>query len=390
MNSDSTTKTTSYPVPSNESDRVKRLHQLNILDTEHEQSFDRLTELASSFFDVPIALISLLDEERLWFKSATGVDKRQSKREYAFCNYVLVDDEVVIITDATEDKRVDDNPLVTGESNIRSYAGAPLRTEDGFVIGTFCVMDRQPRQFSEREIQVLQLLASETMDQIRLRERNQVLEDTQAELEQALDGWETLIHETHHRVKNNFTVIDSFLSMKIRETNNEDTIESLKDIQRKIQSMMELHRELSQTDGTTTVQSEQYLHKLAMNMLENLSDNPPRLNPEFRLENHEISGKIATKFGLILNELLANVHEHAYPDRDVGTVTVELTVEDETATLSISDEGVGFSEDPLNSTNPTQGLGLVKTLAEKQLEGTFEIEDDAGVTVEVCVPHRGM
>ncbi len=143
-----------------EQSRVEALHQLRILDTPPEERFDRLTRLARKLFNVPIALVSLVDSERQWFKSNLGLPVRQTPREISFCGHAISQREVYVVSDAASDPRFSENPLVTGEPYIRFYAGHALRLTNGLAMGTLCIIDKKPRSFPDDELQALKDLAT--------------------------------------------------------------------------------------------------------------------------------------------------------------------------------------------------------------------------------------
>ena len=158
-----------FPVPEHEEKRLEALRRYEILDTPPEEVFDRFTRLASAALDMPIALISLVDKGRQWFKAKQGTTAEQTPRDIAFCAHAICGQNVMIIPDATQDPRFADNPMVTGDPHIRFYAGAPLRTHDGYNIGVLCVKDRQPRELSPADRMVLVDLAAMVVDEIELR-----------------------------------------------------------------------------------------------------------------------------------------------------------------------------------------------------------------------------
>lgn len=135
--------------PANEAERLASLESLHILDTPAEERFDRITRLTKSLFDVPIALISLVDANRQWFKSKQGLTACETSREVSFCGHAILQEDTLWIEDARADERFCGNPLVTGEPRIRFYAGSQLHAPDGRRIGTLCIIDREPRAFSE-------------------------------------------------------------------------------------------------------------------------------------------------------------------------------------------------------------------------------------------------
>src|SRR5690242_11997132 len=130
--------------PKDEEQRLETLRALNILDTVPEERYDRLTRLAKRLFDVPIALVSIIDEDRQWFKSSMGVDAKETSREISFCGHAILGDEILEVPDATKDERFNDNPLVIENPNIRFYAGCPLAVANGSKIGTLCLIDDHP------------------------------------------------------------------------------------------------------------------------------------------------------------------------------------------------------------------------------------------------------
>jgi diguanylate cyclase (GGDEF)-like protein len=141
--------------PQNESIRIDTLRSLNILDTPSEERFDRLTRLAKRLFAVPIALVSLIDVNRQWFKSCIGLEVKETARNISFCGHAILGNDILMIPDATLDERFYDNPLVTDEPRIRFYAGVPLVVANGSKIGTLCLIDRQPRTLTNEEQELL-------------------------------------------------------------------------------------------------------------------------------------------------------------------------------------------------------------------------------------------
>jgi len=158
-----------YPIPEHEEERLAALEHYRVLDTPHDESFDRITRLASRILETPIALMTLVDSSRQWFKSRVGIDMDETAREHAFCAHAICGHEVMQVPDALEDPRFRDNPLVTGGPEIRFYAGAPLTTRDGLNLGALCVIDRVPRTITEEQAAILEDLAQLAMDEIELR-----------------------------------------------------------------------------------------------------------------------------------------------------------------------------------------------------------------------------
>ena len=164
-------------LPDNEAERLEALRSLEILDTPPEESFDELTALASSICQAPIAIISLVDGERQWFKSKVGVEASETPKEISVCAHAIQQQDLFIVPDMREDARFRENPLVVGEPHIRFYAGAPLVNEDGFALGTLCVVDREPRELDEEQKAALQSLSRLALRQMELRKNLQMLKE---------------------------------------------------------------------------------------------------------------------------------------------------------------------------------------------------------------------
>ena len=164
--------------PDNEAERLAHLQALNMLDSAIEERFERITRLVCNILDVPISAISLVDDDRQWFKSVQGLNVSETPRSIAFCSHTILGDEALVVPDALADHRFADNPLVTENPNIRFYAGCPLIIEDGIRIGTLCAIDNKPREISEDQLVVLKDLAQmvrSEMSAITLSDVNQRL-----------------------------------------------------------------------------------------------------------------------------------------------------------------------------------------------------------------------
>ena len=157
------------PLPPDEAQRLAALHQYDILDTTPEEGFDDLTRLAAHICGTPIALVSLVDANRQWFKSTLGLAELETSRDSAFCAHGILHEDVFIVPDALEDERFADNPMVTGDPHVRFYAGAPLTTPDGYTIGMLCVKDHVPRHLDPEQVEALRALGRQAIAQLELR-----------------------------------------------------------------------------------------------------------------------------------------------------------------------------------------------------------------------------
>jgi sigma-B regulation protein RsbU (phosphoserine phosphatase) len=156
-------------LPEDEAERLAAVRRYDVLDTPHDGAFDRVTALAARHFGVPISIVSIVDSDRIWFKSHHGVDVREIGRDPGLCASAILHDEPWIVEDARSDPRTLANPLVAGEFGLRFYAGAPLTTQDGHNLGTLCVIDKEPRELSDEEAATLRDMAAIVMDELELR-----------------------------------------------------------------------------------------------------------------------------------------------------------------------------------------------------------------------------
>lgn len=184
-------------VPENEKKRLEALTELEILDTLKEQAYDDLTHLAALICDVPISLVSLVDEDRQWFKSQQGLNTVETHRNFAFCSHAILEDEILYIPDSEKDERFHDNPLVTNPPHVKFYAGIPLTIHGNKKVGTLCVIDNKPRTLTERQLAALKCLARQVESQLELRLmiiRSKILESQQA------NHLEELAHQLERKV----------------------------------------------------------------------------------------------------------------------------------------------------------------------------------------------
>ncbi|WP_216922950.1 GAF domain-containing protein [Synechococcus sp. CCAP 1479/9] len=172
-----------------EAARLEALNDYRILDTESEQSYDDITFLAAQLCDAPIALISLVDADRQWFKSKVGLAVNETSRDVSFCAHAILGEETLVVKDARQDERFRNNPLVCSEPNIVFYLGVPLCTPSGAKIGTLCVIDQQPRELSKLQIRSLEALAHQVVLQLELKR----ISDQLAGALQRINVMETLI-----------------------------------------------------------------------------------------------------------------------------------------------------------------------------------------------------
>jgi GAF domain-containing protein len=164
------------PSPKNETERLRVLQHYGIMDSLPEDSFNDIVYLASEICEVPVCLISFIDETRQWFKAKKGLETCETSRDLAFCAHTILNDEILVVPDATKDARFYNNPLVLGEPYVRFYAGAPLISPSRHKLGTLCIIDHQPRQLSTVQLNSIKILAKQVVKLLELRSRNQLLQ----------------------------------------------------------------------------------------------------------------------------------------------------------------------------------------------------------------------
>lgn len=202
--------TRAYPIPDGESDRLTALRLTGLLDSEAEEAYDDLARLAAGICDTPIALISLVDEDRQWFKARVGIDATETPRDVSFCAHAICQPgEVMVVPDATADDRFRENSLVTGEPGIRFYAGVPLSDHSGQSLGTLCVIDRQPREFTPMQSQALVALSRQFSLLLEMRHTNNRLQAEIAHRKQIEKRLQIRAESFHDLVENAVDLIQS-------------------------------------------------------------------------------------------------------------------------------------------------------------------------------------
>ncbi len=197
-----------------EAERLAELHEYDILDSVSEEAFDAITYLASQICDAPIALISIVDKDRQWFKSRVGLEVAETHRDLAFCAHAIHDPlAMMVVPDATADDRFADNPLVTDDPSIRFYAGAPLRTRTGNALGTLCVIDRKPRSLTPEQERSLRALSLQVMALLDLRRTVNELEEKRRALEEATRQRDSLMAMVSHEIRMPLSVVIGYVEL---------------------------------------------------------------------------------------------------------------------------------------------------------------------------------
>jgi two-component sensor histidine kinase len=329
-----------------EQERLQELRSYSILDTEREQEFDELVEIASEICEVPVSVVNFIDEGRQWFKAEVGLGVRSTPIETSLCGHVILQDDYVEIADTLNDIRMVDNPLCTGEPGFRFYAGAVLRGSSGLPLGTLCVLDHKPRVLSEHQRKVLRVLSKHVMRELNLR--------------MALEQEKTFRQEVDHRVKNSLASIGALLLMKARRESSDAGRLALEDASTRIRSLASLHAEL---------------HNLALGELVNLRSLFRRIEADFAqilpdgvkliidVRNDRASPAIANAFLLIVNEFASNSVKHGLKDA-LGSINIVMRASDEGWSIVCRDNGAGTALDAQRAASAS-GLGtrVIQSLA---------------------------
>jgi two-component sensor histidine kinase len=303
-----------------ESERLAALRSYRVLDTPPEPEFDDLVQLAARACQTPVALISLIDERRQWFKAQVGLGVRQTPLDRSICLSAMLLPGLTIVPDLTEDPRFVGNPLVTGEPHLRFYAGAVLRTPDGVPLGALCVLDHMPRDITQEQASTLTMLARQVMSQLELRraiaERDDVLEANRTfEQRQSL-----LVRELHHRVKNTLATVQALVGATRRSTGSFDAF--YRSFSNRITSLAKTHNLLTEDYWQTAP-----LREIALNELKPFAESR---QPRFMLIGPpvELSADLAVPVGMALHELTTNAIWHGALSVPGGHVEVRWSVDE--------------------------------------------------------------
>lgn len=394
----------SAPIPENEEQRLAELLSYDILDTEEEALFDEITALASQICESPIALISLVDPDRQWFKSKIGLDATETSRNIAFCAHAVLQDEVLEIPDTLKDERFHDNPLVTGSPHIRAYAGAPLITPSGVAIGTLCAISDKPGKLSAHQRQSLSTLSHSVVAHLELRRKNRELERTNQfksdflsyvshEVRTPLNAINTLsaMLETEAMAGEMPAIFQQSLG-HIRKSGERllETVNSVLDIKQiEAKKMKLMLRPVSATDFFTHVFSlvRARAEERQIQFHSHIDDAIPSV---IELDD--------TKFGQVALNILTNAIKYTHAHKQVRT---QVFYRDGMLKLVVRDEGIGIAEEEQERLfrpfermeNAAQfdgaGLGLMITKGIVELmNGDIRLTSKLhlGTTVTVSVP----
>lgn len=369
-----------------EAGRLAAVRRYDILDTPPDGAFDRITALAADLFSVPISIVSLVDHDRIWFKSHHGLDVRQIGRDPGLCASAILQVEPWVLTDAQTDPRSLANPLVAGEFGLRFYVGVPLRTQDSFNLGTLCVIDREPRPVTERQIAHLKHLAALVIDQMELRlsARHAIADLLRAveEKDAALRRAELMAKEIDHRVMNSLQLTSGLLRLQGHALGDTEAAAQLALAASRVTAVARVHQHLYVVEGDGTIDCGAYLPRLCDDLSNTLR--PDQGSISVKVVDAAFPTARIVPLGLIVAELVTNAAKHG-----AGRIGVSLErASSSEYALSVTDEGIGLPA----GYNPaaTSGLGMrvISTLV-GQLRGrlTFGPNGDGpGANFTVVFP----
>jgi len=383
--------------------RIHALRKYEILDTPPNPNFDRITKLAAKLFHVPIALISLVDADRIWFKSRFGLDVSQIDKEFGLCSVAIQSNDIYLMKDAANDLLTSTNPFVTGQCRLRFYAAAPLTMKGGYNIGTLCIIDRRPREFEEWQKEVLQDLAEILINQIELRLATKIATDQQNQL----------LNIAVHDLRNPLTTIPLWTELiKEEKRNHTAVVEMSSYINKAASKMTKTINELLESAALEANQiklrySEVDLVSLIQHVVENnmILAHAKNQQVHIKIVDNPIVYADETKLAEVVDNLLNNAIKYSAKNKNISIAIKQI---DEKAILEVIDEGLGFTkEDKKNvfqrfsklSSKPTgeetsSGLGLfiVKLFVEAH-KGTIYVESEvknkgSKFTVEMPVVYK--
>ena len=363
-----------------ESERLAALRSYRVLDTPPEPEFDDLVQLAARACQTPVALISLIDERRQWFKAQVGLGVRETPLDRSICLSAMLEPGMTIIPNLTENSRFADNPLVAGEPHLRFYAGAVLRNPDGVPLGALCVFDRVTRDLMEEQASTLTMLARQVMSQLELRraiaERDERLEvSSRIEQRQSL-----LVRELHHRVKNTLATVQALVGATGRSSGSFD--EFYHSFSKRIISLAKTHNLLTEDYWQTAL-----LREIALNELKPFAESR---QPRFMLLGPavELSADLAVPVGMALHELTTNAVQYGALSVPTGYVRVQWSVGETEGVRKLHLEWREFGG-PAVSEPQHQGFGstLLQRVLPMQCHAEVEVRyDRTGLRFQMSAP----
>ena len=384
------------PLPENEDERLASLASYDILDTLEEDEFDEITKLASQICQTPVALITLIDNKRQWFKSAIGTDHKETPREQAFCAYTILEKEVMVVNNAREDARFADNPLVTGDPNVVFYAGAPIINGEGYPLGSICVIDTEVKELSDQQIAALKTLSNQVLAQLELRRKIKVLEQSNATLLESNIFIQKFASMAAHDIKNPLSSIlltSQALQRRLQKDGDDKGLQLINmsiNSSRQLLHMVDEMLVYSKAPATLLAGQQSVNLNELLTKIVRLIDVPESVKIQLPVVEHTLNVPPVALEQIFMN-LLTNAIR--YNDKPEGLIRILVRNEENYYSFKVTDNGRGiepqyltkiFEEkftlgatDRFNKQGTGVGLHTVKALVEK-LQGTIHAESIPG------------
>jgi signal transduction histidine kinase len=398
-------------LPSDEPDRLAALYGLGILDTPPEERFDRITRLARRVFGTPIALVSLVDRNRQWFKSCLGLNATSTARDVSFCSHAVIARQPLVVLDPLADPRFRDNPLVLGEPHIRFYAGVPLYAAGGQPVGTLCVIDREPRPFDATDLEALSDLAAVVERELNHVEVAVDLGRRTAQAEQASSNKSSFLAHMSHELRTPLNAIIGYSEMLGEEAQELELPNFVQDLDRINASGKHLLELIDQVLDMSKIEAGR------MEVLLEVVDLPALL-AELAAIAAPLVARKANRLALDLagapdelrtdamklRQMLLNLLSNAAKFTEAGTITLRVAQEGQAVSFQVADTGIGMDENQVarlfgeymqaeaGTSRRYGGTGLGLAISKKLAEllgGDLKVESAParGSTFTLRLPH---
>lgn len=394
---------------SNEKQRAEELYRFDILDTPYEDEYDDIVKLASSICNTPISAITLVESSRQWFKAKVGLEDSETSRNVSFCAHAIAaNTDLYEVEDASQSEIFFDNPLVTGNPNIRFYAGVPLVSSNGFKLGTLCVIDTKPKLLTPDQIFALKVLGTQIMKLLELRIAYKKVEQKRKAQQQQIEMQNKIIAVIAHDVRSPVASLKTVVELANSEVlSNEEVRELTVMSEKQLDGTLELLNDLLEW-GQVQLLAQKEEENTLVNLYEIVKDKYRKFETTLALKGNTLVNAIDKNFELKCNEgvirfILRNLISNANKFTLKGLITVSAVVENKKSIIKVADTGVGMSQAVISKilandskytslgTNNEKGTGLGIMLIKDFIlkmngEINFESELQKGTTVIVQIP----